>query len=536
MREVTDLTDFPVELLERVFSYLPDQDPRDIGWLVVTKVCRLWRNIALHQTFRLLQLRLLPERAQRDIVNRVDGLYQPLPIHLTVAEFRLDVTRGHAHEHHWVHTVHLTHLLAKRIKKLHVTLRHHVGRLHEERIEELLGLILLEPTLEELTLALPSPNARRVIELPLVTAGLGGRGLRVIELYGCQLRDQGRWFSSQTSLEVLKATADKPIWRFISDLPIACLNTLHLILPVQSSPLQRREEPIMMPVLRDLSLESTIHDALALLQALQLPSLVSLAIDFSPEVRFNFRTVTIEPLVEWLSGRFGGRMPSTEIDMSCNLHTLITSVSCDAITDRPMHNRNLFINFPSFHFARDSTLANQQAEQYGALLAMLSETIADHGALRVRVKVAKPPRTFYIRGGSVSTHGPLQSVGRVDGSAIERDTSWCKVLLQLHGTTGLQLNARAAPLLLPLRSGTLPLLEELRVDSENDGVLTVADEREDQAESLYLLAQGESDARRGKCAVFLDGVDIKPRTGPEPSESDDREVGGLMSRAEALHL
>ncbi|KZV63090.1 hypothetical protein PENSPDRAFT_758221 [Peniophora sp. CONT] len=538
MREVTDLTEFPVELLERVFSYLPDRDSRDIGFLVITKVCRLWRSIALCQTSRPFQLRLLPDRAQRDIARRVDELYRPLPIHLIVEEFRLDMTRGHAHEHHWLHTVHFVHLLAKRIRKLHVMLRYHSDRWHGDRIEELLALVLLEPTLEELTLALHIPNVRtRVIELPLITDDLGGRGLRVIKLHGCQLKDQGKWLSAQTSLKEFSAAADTPIWRFISDLPTACLTALHLMLPVQSTPLQRREESIIMPALRDLSLKSTIHDALALVQALQLPSLMSLALDFLPERRFNLRSVTIKPLVDWLSSRFGGTMTSTGIDMSFDLHSvgiyqLIAVVSWDAMTDRAMHNRNLVINFPSLHF-RDSTLANQQAEQYGALLALLSETIAGHGTLRVHVDVAKLP---YIWGRPVSAHGPLLPLGRSEGSAFELDASWCKVLLQLRSTTCLRLNARAAPALLPLRSGTLPLLEELQVDSEDDGVLAVADEREHQAGSLYLLVRGECDARRGKCVVLLDGVEIEHGAGPEPSEFDDREVGGLVSRAEALHL
>lgn len=114
----------PVELLGRIFSHLPDQDARNVGWLIVTGVCCQWRDVALSSTSWPLQLQIVPERAhQEDVKKDVAKLYWPLPVHMAIEEISLDMMHTPANSWFWTHTFLFIELLSNRIRYLHVQLR-----------------------------------------------------------------------------------------------------------------------------------------------------------------------------------------------------------------------------------------------------------------------------------------------------------------------------------------------------------------------------------------------------------------------------
>ncbi|VDC03445.1 unnamed protein product [Peniophora sp. CBMAI 1063] len=533
MPRVPDVTDLPVELLDHIFAFLPDQSltgtSHDIGWLVATHVCRSWRAITLSRSRRNVRIHLRPDRAQRYIQARIHELFLPLSIALVVHYYRFDSTRAREQRYQWKNTMELLSLVSARIHTLNIFLGDQAMPLHDEKIEKLFALVLREPSLVVMTVTsshyLGSMTAGCEVRIPPVPAELQGGGLRVLKLEGCRLPEQTEFFSTQPLLEELSTTVQGPLRLFLSDLRTTSLTMLHLTWMPPNDSLQRNDpkNPKGMPALLELSLQSTVKGTLTFMHTVHLPALVSLKIVFVPQVVFGEDTgakPATAPLVDWLSSRFGDIPGCAEIGISATSHLLCVNMSWSARDDRPTY-RKLEIRFPRLP-SRNEAPSTHRVEDCETFLHKLSEKFAPGETMRVSVTVDP-----YMLLDRRRTTYPAPLKGTV-----------MKYMNKLHRATSLQLGPYAALMVLPLGGGSFSLLSELRIrtwDPEGTAYLLEGEEAaalqsrrmrafrpegtdyrlyEDQLASLRALARGEAESRRGRCRVEVDGIDLTIPSAP----------------------
>ncbi|VDC03444.1 unnamed protein product [Peniophora sp. CBMAI 1063] len=534
MRRLTDITDLPVELLEHIFAFLPDQSltgtSHGIGWLVAAHVCRLWREIALSASGRVVELQLRPDRAHRDIQALSHELFSPLPVALVVEEYRLDLTRVPVLSSHWTHTLHILNLLMNRVQALHVKLRQHTGRLQNERIEELLALVLVQPTLKALDIGSDVDvawRAERELKLMPLPVELQGGGLRILKVQKCRLHEQSAFLPTLRTLEELSTTVHGPLQSFLFGLHATYLTSLHLTWLPPSDPARNNdsEEPKEMPALLELSLQSPVEDALTFMHAIHSPALVSLKFEFVPKLRSGTDTSTRRatgPLVDWLSSRFGDVPSCTQVNISATAPMLRVNMSWRSSVARLTH-RTLNISFPRLP-TQDLPFSTARVEDCAAFLSCLSDKFSAVGNT-TRVSVIADPPTFVRR-------GPTPYPTLLKETVLE-------YLDKLHRTSSLHLGSYAAIMILTLPVGSLPLLSELQIGSSDPGS-TAHKLDEDQVASLRSVAHNEADLRRGKCRVVLDGDDLAmhaSRTDSGPADGAENSGVDLVDRAvTVLHL
>ncbi|VDC03443.1 unnamed protein product [Peniophora sp. CBMAI 1063] len=527
MRRVTDITDLPVELLQHIFASLPDQSltgrSNDLGWLVAAHVCRLWRNIALSKNGRAVKMELRPDRAQQDVQALFHELFSPLPVTLIVEEYRLDLTRASALHHHWTNTLQLLSLLTKRVHAVYVRLRQHTSRLQDERIEELLALVLAEPTLETLIVGQYSGwigRTERGLKLSPVPELQGG-GLRVLRFERCRLQEQAEFLSTQSLLEEFCTEVHGPLRPFLLGLCTANLNRLDLTVNPWGDDLGRSgpEGSIEMPALFELSLRVTVKDALTFMHAVHLPSLVSLKFDF-PVIDVSGIEQSTSLLVDWLSSRFGDIPGCTQVNILVTATELCVNMSWSTPSNRATH-RKLNVSFPRLPSGGPPHLT-RSVEECGMFLSCLFEKFAAVGTTHV-VSITAGPPTF-------AHHGPSPHLALLKEIVL-------KYINKLYRTTNLQLGWHAALMLLPLQPGPLPHLSELRIGA-SELESTAYQLHEDQLASLRSLVRGEADSRGVRCRVELDGVDLPVHTSvPEPaSAARDLSVDANLMEREASVL
>ncbi|VDC03450.1 unnamed protein product [Peniophora sp. CBMAI 1063] len=383
-------SELPVELLRRIFSFLPEIPPvapkswkKNVeyalapplpstvtisddavsrrGWANAAFICRHWREVAFSMN-RTIPIRIAPEESQKDIRRRIATVFAPLPVTIHVEQHLIE-NCGFGHGSppyiytHWSFTGQTEGPEAAPMLRLVVALRGRVTGIYAylcntlrsngyritltPRLADFIRLAsqLLPSTFNKLHIIAPGrnrrhgPEATRYLEdgvLDFPDHLLENRVLDALELRDCHFADPGPVFA-HTNLRELTLIASTNSWPLP---PSAGLKQLEsLCLTLESIPKKdtiASMGQIELPSLQHLYLGGYMYNTGALLAKLSFPASTSIEL----RCDYNANTVVehICPLVTPLAQHFEGSCARGEgfTDVTLRVGRLDVEMTCSA--------------------------------------------------------------------------------------------------------------------------------------------------------------------------------------------------------------
>ncbi|KZV65187.1 hypothetical protein PENSPDRAFT_655997 [Peniophora sp. CONT] len=543
-------SELPVELLQRIFSFLPeippiaprtwkknveyalapplpptatDDKPSRRGWADAAAICRHWREVAFAMN-RTIPIRIAPEEANKDIRRNVPSVFAPLPVVIHVEQHLLEgYVFGHGRPRYiygpWPIVLdsegprsepllRMLNALAGRVRGIYVYLCTTISRqrgiisMTPHVLQFLRLAVQMLPSFHELHLIAPGRNHRHGLRSTSYTPDgvlnfpadvLDGRDLSTLELRDCHFADRASVFA-HTNLRRLTLIASTDSWPLPSTANLKQLE--YLCLTLESIPKKSTiasMDTIELPSLKNLHLGGYMYNVGALLAKLSFPASTSIVL----RCEYNANTVTehlcplVTPLADHLEGSCARGGGFTHVAMRVN--HLETEVVCSA----PFHHRassSLLSPSTSITVSLGCRLRNVPAALGQTYTTEIFEDLLTGICIRL------PHAAF----GDQTLEVTLPSPGSV-GPAY---TYWLEAASSLADVTDVLVDGQAAHQLLEFvetrraRQADVPFphLHQLKT--------TARRARPDDVQKLHQLLRDEAGKRGVNCAVPLEDVRV----------------------------